>query len=162
MFPFLGISKINLLSISSPKTGSRLLVNLGRRCDSALQRSVGWERWGAPVWLVKVDVESPCPAGEDPLLRDETMMAAPPPTLMRNVHSALIWTTWLVVMIGDRLVLRLPVVVVRQERQLTFKNDLISHLSFMWHRREFSILWWRRRTWSALIYLSWEGWCRQI
>lgn len=49
---------------------------------------------------------------------------------MRNVHGALIGTTWLVVMIGDGVVLRLPVVVVRQERQLTFKMDLMSHSSF--------------------------------
>lgn len=102
----------------------------GRRCYCPHQCSVGWKRRGAPIWLVEVDVKSPCPVGEDPLLRDETVMAAPPPTLMRNVHGALIRTTWLVVMIGDGVVLRLPVVVVRQERQLTFKMDLMSHLSF--------------------------------
>lgn len=109
----------------------------GPRGGRPHQRSVGWERWGAPVWLVEVDVKSPCPVGEDPLLRDEAVVAAPPPTLMRNVHGTLVWTTWLVVMIGDRVVLRLPVVVVREEGQLTFKNDLMSHLSFMRHHGEF-------------------------
>ena len=78
-----------------------------------------------------MDVKSPCPVGEDPLLRDEAVVTAPPPTLMRNVHGALIWTPRLVVVVGDRVVLRLPVVVSRKDRQLTFKNALMSHLSFM-------------------------------
>lgn len=65
-----------------------------------------------------MDVKSPCPVGEDPLLCDEAVVAAPPPTLMRNVHGALIWTARLVVVVGDGVVLRLPVVAVREERHL--------------------------------------------
>lgn len=141
-------SSVFLRGIS--KHRSRLVGYQGRRrCDRPLQRPVGWERRGAPVRLVEVDVKSPCPVGEDPLLRDEAVVAAPAPTLMRNVHGALIWTTWLVVVVGDGVVLRLPVVGGREERWLTFKNALMSHLSFRWHHSVnecFSISWWSRGT----------------
>lgn len=110
---------------------SRLLGYQGRRCDRPFQGLVGWERWGAPVRLVEVDVKSPCPVSEDPLFCDEAVMASPPPTLMRDVHSTLIWTTWLVVVVRDGVVLRLPAVAVREERWLTFKNTLMSDWSFM-------------------------------
>lgn len=114
-------------------------MHQGRRCDLPLHRSVGRERWGAPVRLVEVDVKSPCPAGEDPLLGDEAVVAAPPPALVGNVHGALVGAARLVVMIGDGLVLRLPVTAARQERQLTFRNHLMSHLSLMLRHGEFFI-----------------------
>lgn len=100
MIPFVRHSEKRVSQTSSPKTRSRLLVHQGRGCDW-LQRPVGRQRWGAPVGLVEVDVKSPCPVGEDSLLRDESVVAAPPPTLMGDVHGAFIRTTWLVVMIGD-------------------------------------------------------------
>lgn len=122
--------KVNLWGIFyAQDLRSRLLVHQGRRCDLPLHRSVGRERWGAPVRLVEVDVKSPCPAGEDPLLGDEAVVAAPSPALVGNVHGALVGAARLVVMVGDGLVLRLPVTAARQERQLTFRNHLMSHLS---------------------------------
>lgn len=119
-------------------------MHQGRRCDLPLHRSVGRERRGAPVRLVEVDVKSPCPAGEDPLLGDEAVVAAPPPALVGNVHGALVGAARLVVMVGDGLVLRLPVTAARRERQLTFRNHLMSHLSLMPRHGEFFIF--SRRT----------------
>ena len=81
---------------------------LGSRRGRPLQWLVGWERRRAPVRLIEVDVKRPCPVGEHPLLRDEAMVAAAPPALMWNVHGALIWSTWLIVVVGNGLVLRLP------------------------------------------------------
>lgn len=94
---------------------------LQRSCsDCPLKRPVGWERRGAPVRLVEMDVKCPCPVGEDALLCYKAVVTAPSPTLMRNVHSALIWATWLIVVIGDRVVLRLPAVIERErEREET-------------------------------------------
>lgn len=98
-----------------PGCRSRLLRYKRHRCDRPLQRPVGWEWRGAPVRLVEVDVKSPCPVGEDPLLCDEAVVAAPPPTLVRNVHGALVRPTWLVVVVRDGVVLRLPAVAVREQ-----------------------------------------------
>lgn len=116
---------------SSPRHKSCLLRY--HRCHRvhSLQCPVGWERWGAPVRLVEVDVKRPCPVGKDSLLCDEAVVTAPTPTLMGNVHGALVRTTWLVIVVGDGVMLRLPVVAEREERQLTFYNALMSHLSFI-------------------------------
>lgn len=104
------------------------MVYQGRCSDCCLQRPVGWKWWRAPVRLVEVDVKCPCPVGEDPLLCNEAVVAATPATLMRYVHGALVWAAWLIIVVGHGVVLRLPAV---EERQMTFENALMSHLSFM-------------------------------
>lgn len=110
MFPILNLSWMNPESIFFPSAQrrSRLLGHRGRRRDRPLQRPVVRERRGTPVRLVEVDVKRPCPVGEDSLLRDEAVVAAPPPPLMRDVHGAFIRAVWLVVVVRDRVVLRLP------------------------------------------------------
>lgn len=80
----------------------------GNRPDRPLPGLVVRERLGAPVGLVEVHVKRPCPVGEHPLLRDEAVVAAPPPALVGNVHGALVRAAWLVVVVRDGLVLRLP------------------------------------------------------
>lgn len=72
------------------------------------QRPVGWERRRAPVRLIEVDVKRPCPVGEHPLLRDEAVVAPALSALVGDVHGALVRATWLVVVVGDGLVLGLP------------------------------------------------------
>lgn len=63
----------------------------------------------APVGLVEVDVESPGPLGEDALLGDEAMVAAAAAALMGDVHGTLVWPKRLVVVVGDRGMLRFSV-----------------------------------------------------
>lgn len=92
---------------STPRRQSRLLRSC--RCRP-LQRPVGWERRRAPVRLIEVYVKRPCPVGKHPLLSDEAVVTAPPTALVGNVHGTLVRATRLVVVIGDRLVLRLPAV----------------------------------------------------
>lgn len=55
-----------------------------------------------------MNVKSPSPAGKDTLLCDKAVVAAPPAALVRDVHGALVRAPRLVVVVGDRLVLRLP------------------------------------------------------
>lgn len=56
-------------------------------------------RSGRPVGLVEVDVERPRPVGEHGPLRDEAVVAASTPPLMRQIHGALVGSRGLVVMI---------------------------------------------------------------
>lgn len=55
-----------------------------------------------------MDVKRPCPVGEHALLCDEAVVAPAFATLVRNVHGTLVWAAWLVVVVGDGLVLGLP------------------------------------------------------
>lgn len=113
---------MNLKHLPPPGRRSRLLGDEGCGRPRPLQRPVGWKRRRAPVRLVEVDVKSPRPVGEDPLLRDEAVVAAAPSALVWNVHGALVRTARLVVVIGDGVMLRLPAGKAKEERQLTFKK----------------------------------------
>jgi len=94
--------------------GSRVLESRGGwRGEGHLgglgaKRPVGGERRGLPVGLVEVEVERPRPVGEDALLSDEAVVASAATALVGDVHGALIRTPGLVVVVRDRLVLRLP------------------------------------------------------
>lgn len=56
-----------------------------------------------------MDVKRTCPVCKDPLLGDEAVVAAPPASFVGNVHGTLVRTARLVVVVGDGVVLGLPV-----------------------------------------------------
>lgn len=55
-----------------------------------------------------MDVECPSPVCKDPLLCDEAMVAAATASLVGDVHGTFVRALGLVVVIRDRVVLRLP------------------------------------------------------
>lgn len=110
------VSKLSFIMCSSSNV--QVLSSKGHRGSESEKHPSVWtsgvcavfcNRCRSPVWLIEVYVEHKCPVGKDTFLSNETMVAAVPALLVREIHFTFIWPRRLVVVIWHwRLEVRRP------------------------------------------------------